>query len=272
MGWVPFSPDIEQYICACQGDSLGAEEEAKLIYQLKNADDELTKEHCKLKLFNVAVRMIPRCINSYVFDTNNNPDDYFTVCGEAIVYAIKCYAEKNISCRFTSYVWAAMKNALIRHSRSEVQTIIYPPYVLKHKNRYLEYNHKYRADKGFEPSAEEVAKELGVTKSIAVTLMAMDQINIVSLDNVDAGAASLPNPEEALVTNITIQEIDLAMDSCLSDMDKKIMQMRYPKNGEKEYSCKEIAEELGIAHAAVRKRVSRARQKIKKHIEETCGS
>lgn len=224
---------------------LSNEEKQELLIKIKNGDNEARES-----FINGNLRLVLSVIRRF-YDRGENLDDLFQIGCIGLIKAIDNFdISQNV--QFSTYAVPMIigeirrylrDNNMVRVSRS-IRDLAYKVLMIKEKSL---------KEKNKEPSIEEIAKELGVTKEeIAFCLDAIqDPIslqepvygdetdNIFVMDQI----SDKKNSDELWAENITVAE---AMKK-LNEKEKTIMSKRFFEGR----TQTEVANEIGISQAQV---------------------
>lgn len=224
---------------------LSNEEKQELLIKIKNGDNEARES-----FINGNLRLVLSVIRRF-YDRGENLDDLFQIGCIGLIKAIDNFdISQNV--QFSTYAVPMIigeirrylrDNNMVRVSRS-IRDLAYKVLMIKEKSL---------KEKNKEPSIEEIAKELGVTKEeIAFCLDAIqDPIslqepvygdetdNIFVMDQI----SDKKNSDELWAENITVAE---AMKK-LNEKEKTIMNKRFFEGR----TQTEVANEIGISQAQV---------------------
>lgn len=76
---------------------------------------------------------------------------------------------------------------------------------------------------------------------------------------------------DSIILEQDIKELYQAYETCLKDSEKTVLRMRYGLFGGKEYTQREIAEELGISRSYVSRIEKKAIEKMRKVFASGCS-
>lgn len=173
--------------------------------------------------------------------------------------------------RFSTYASWWIKQSIVRSLSNKRRAIRLPhrkEEILKKINRTV----NILAQKLMrEPSAAEVAEDMGIKEKDLVDLMSLSN-SVVSLDSEsseDSGTLQeiyedyTYDPDSQLMRNSLKEETEKVLGS-LQEKEKKIILYRFAFHGGRKYTLKKIGDEMGISPETVRQIEIRALKKLRK--------
>ena len=237
---------------------LSNEEKEALFIEIKNGD-----EKAREKFIHGNLRLVLSVIKRF-YGRGENVDDLFQVGCIGLIKAIDNF-DVTLNVQFSTYAVPMIVGEIRRYLRDN-NPIRVSRSVRDLAYRALQAKEKIIKEKQNEPTVEEIAKELGVTKEEVV--MSLDAIqDPVSLQEpvYNEGSESIyimdqvkdsKNTDELWAENITVAE---AMKK-LNKREKTIISKRF-FDGRTQM---EVAEEIGISQAQVSRLEKSAIERIKK--------
>ena len=234
-------------------------EKDELFIKIKQGDEE-----ARNTFINGNLRLVLSVIQRF-YGRGENADDLFQVGCVGLIKAIDNF-DLNQGVQFSTYAVPMIIGEIRRYLRDN-NSIRVSRSIKDLAYKSLQYKEKFNKENGREPTIEEIAKELGVTKEeIAFSFDAIqDPIslqepvyndgseNIFIMDQVKDSK----NSDESWAENMTIAE---ALKR-LGEKEKRIIMKRY-FDGRTQM---EVAEEIGISQAQVSRLEKNALENIKKY-------
>ena len=234
-------------------------EKDELFIKIKQGDEE-----ARNTFINGNLRLVLSVIQRF-YGRGENADDLFQIGCIGLIKSIDNF-DLNQGVQFSTYAVPMIigesrrylrDNNSIRVSRS-IKDLAY---------KSLQYKEKFNKENGREPTIEEIAKELGVTKEeIAFSFDAIQDPISLQEPVYNDGSESIfimdqvkdsKNSDESWAENMTIAE---ALKR-LGEKEKRIIMKRY-FDGRTQM---EVAEEIGISQAQVSRLEKNALENIKKY-------
>lgn len=242
---------------------LSEEEKQKLFYKMKNGTPE-ERRKARDEMIQGNLRLVLSVIQRFT-NRGENPDDLFQVGCIGLIKAIDNFnCEREV--KFSTYGVPMIIGEVRRHLR-DYNTLRVSRSLRDTAYRAMQVKERLTNEKNREPSIEEIAKELDLSKENVV--MALEAIvEPVSLyepvfsDGTDT-IFVMDQVGDSHDDNHWLDEIALkeAIDN-LSEREKRILSLRF-FNGKTQM---EVANEIGISQAQVSRLEKGALEKIKKEI------
>lgn len=239
---------------------LSNEEKRELLIRAKNGDDKARE-----KLINGNLKLVLSVIQSFG-GRGENPDDLFQVGCIGLIKAIDNF-DVSQDVRFSTYAVPMIIGELRRYLRDN-NPIRVSRSVRDTAYKALTAKEKLTNELGREPTPEEIAKELGLTrKEVVLALEAIvDPVSLfdpVYSDDNDTLYVMDQVSDKSDCDTSWVEEINLREAlKTLSDREKRIVMLRF-MNGKTQM---ETAAEIGISQAQVSRLEKSALTRIKSMI------
>lgn len=239
---------------------LSNEEKRELLIRAKNGDDKARE-----KLINGNLKLVLSVIQSFG-GRGENPDDLFQVGCIGLIKAIDNF-DISQDVRFSTYAVPMIIGELRRYLRDN-NPIRVSRSVRDTAYKALTAKEKLTNELGREPTPEEIAKELGLTrKEVVLALEAIvDPVSLfdpVYSDDSDTLYVMDQVSDKSDCDTSWVEEINLREAlKTLSDREKRIVMLRF-MNGKTQM---ETAAEIGISQAQVSRLEKSALTRIKSMI------
>jgi RNA polymerase primary sigma factor len=174
--------------------------------------------------------------------------------------------------KFSTYATWWIRQAITRAIADHGRTIRLPVHVIESLNRLEKERKALRAERGRDPSPDDLAERLKMPVS-KVRLLLDAQKTPYSLEmkvgedeSTELGDLlrdeSVRSPEEATLEGDLSNEVTRAL-APLSDREKEVLRLRYGLGTDREYTLEEIGRRLSVTRERVRQIESRALQKVR---------
>jgi RNA polymerase primary sigma factor len=174
--------------------------------------------------------------------------------------------------KFSTYATWWIRQAITRAVADYGRTIRLPVHVIESLNRLEKERKALRAERGREPTANDLADRLKMPAS-KVRLLLDARRTPYSLDmkigddeNTELGEllsdTSVRTPEESVIHGDVGNEVERAL-APLSDREKEVLRLRYGLGTDREHTLEEIGRQLSVTRERVRQIESRALQKLR---------
>jgi len=173
--------------------------------------------------------------------------------------------------KFSTYATWWIRQAVARALADKARTIRMPVHVVEKLNKIMRTERKIRAEKGREPSSEEIALELDLTVEEVDQIRRTSQAP-VSLETPvgDAGESefghlladeSRPPPDEECDVTLRKESLDRILDT-LSSRERRILELRFGLNGAQPCTLGEVGEVFHVTRERVRQVENKSLKKL----------
>lgn len=177
--------------------------------------------------------------------------------------------------RFSTYATWWIRQYITRALVEQAHLIRVPLYKVEEIKRLGRVRRRLQQEQGMEnePTLEELAQQMEVSVQQVLSLLATNQ-ETISLDmprksggddEISLGDVLEDDPvysPERVVLRQTLQEHIRDLLDCLSQRERRVLQLRYGLDGNGEHSLSETGKKLGLSHEAVRQVEFRALRKL----------
>jgi RNA polymerase primary sigma factor len=176
--------------------------------------------------------------------------------------------------RFSTYATWWIRQYVTRALVEQAHLIRVPLYKVEEIKRLGRVKRRFQQEHGMdnEPTLEELAHQMEVSVQQVIALLSTNQ-ETISLDMPRNGSDDdislsdvleddpMYSPERIVISQ-TLQEHIRDLLECLSQRERRVLQLRYGLDGDGEHSLSETGKKLGLSHEAVRQVEFRALRKL----------
>jgi RNA polymerase primary sigma factor len=174
--------------------------------------------------------------------------------------------------KFSTYATWWIRQAVARALADKARTIRMPVHVVEKLNKIMRTERKLRAERGREPSSEEIAAELDLT------IDEVDQIRRTSQTPVSLEKPvgdeeesefghfiedeNVPLPDEAADTVLRNEALTRAL-RMLGERERRVLEMRYGLNGEQPRTLDEVGRTFNVTRERIRQIENQSLKKLR---------
>jgi RNA polymerase primary sigma factor len=174
--------------------------------------------------------------------------------------------------KFSTYATWWIRQAITRAVADHGRTIRLPVHVIESLNRLEKERKALRAERGIDPTPEEIADRLKVPVSKVRLLLEAQktpyslEMKVGEEEGTELGELlpdrTIRSPEDSALDSDLGNEVERTL-APLSDREKEVLRLRYGLGAEREYTLEEIGRHLSVTRERVRQIESRALQKLR---------
>ena len=163
--------------------------------------------------------------------------------------------------KFSTYATWWIRQAISRAAADQARTIRVPVHMVEQINKLIRVQRELQASLGHEPSAEEIAVQMGTTAAKVREIIRVSQ-EPVSLetpvgDEDDSQLSDFIDDPEAVtpveaVDEIIQRELMAKVLASLTHREREIIELRFGFNGEKPRTLEEVGRQFGVTRERVR--------------------
>lgn len=176
--------------------------------------------------------------------------------------------------KFSTYATWWIRQAMSRALADQARTIRVPVHVVELINRVVRVQRRMLQERGYEPSAEEVAVHLDLTEERVTEVLRLAQ-EPVSLhapvgeeDDVNLGDliedGDAPSPVESAAFLLLREHLEAVL-STLGERERKVVQLRYGLIDGRPRTLEEIGRLFGVTRERIRQIESKTLNKLRDH-------
>jgi RNA polymerase primary sigma factor len=174
--------------------------------------------------------------------------------------------------KFSTYATWWIRQAVARALADKARTIRMPVHVVEKLNKITRTERKLRAERGREPSSDEIAFELDLSieevdqiRRTAQTPVSLEK-PVGDEEESEFGHFieddSLPLPDEAADTALRNEALTRAL-SMLSPRERRVLEMRYGLNGEQPRTLDEVGRTFSVTRERIRQIENQSLKKLR---------
>lgn len=244
---------------------ISREEQIEAIKKAKKGDQEARDLIIKTNI---------RLVASIACKYKGRGVEYEDMVQDGVIGLIKAIEmfEPDKGYAFSTYATWWIKQTILRSIDNNGRTIRIPAYVMHQINRYHRILTEYQIKHGRDPTKEEAAEELHLSKN-EMCLVSEHEQDVSSLDIPigDEGDANLidfiktqeADPYESVEDAVFRESINNVIDSCLSKREKEIIYMRFGFIDGNSMTFQEISDRYGLSRERIRQIQNSAMRKLK---------
>lgn len=176
--------------------------------------------------------------------------------------------------KFSTYATWWIRQAITRAIADHARTIRIPVHMVETINKMIRVQRQMVQELGREPTVDEVAKEMGITKEKVEHIMKISQETVSlespvgeeedsKLGDFIEDKESL-SPQEITVRSLMKGDLGIFLKS-LTPREQKILRMRFGLEDGRTHTLEEVGKEFGVTRERIRQIEAKALQKLKKH-------
>ncbi len=263
---VPTDDPVRMYLKEIGKVSLlTAEEERELAIRMQNGDEEAKNKLCESNL-----RLVVSIAKRYL----NRGLTFLDLIQEGNLGLIKAVAKFDYTkgFKFSTYATWWIRQAITRSIADQARTIRIPVHMVETINKLIRIQRQLLQEYGREPTAEEIAKEMGITveKVREIKKISQDPVSLetpigeeedshlgdfIPDDDVQA-------PVDAAAYTMLKEQLMEVLDT-LSEREKKVLMLRFGLEDGRPRTLEEVGKEFNVTRERIRQIEAKALRKLR---------
>lgn len=263
---VPTDDPVRMYLKEIGKVSLlTAEEERELAIRMQNGDEEAKNKLCESNL-----RLVVSIAKRYL----NRGLTFLDLIQEGNLGLIKAVDKFDYTkgFKFSTYATWWIRQAITRSIADQARTIRIPVHMVETINKLIRIQRQLLQEYGREPTAEEIAKEMGITveKVREIKKISQDPVSLetpigeeedshlgdfIPDDDVQA-------PVDAAAYTMLKEQLMEVLDT-LSEREKKVLMLRFGLEDGRPRTLEEVGKEFNVTRERIRQIEAKALRKLR---------